>query len=130
MTVQPPGNGYDDAVDLIRPQANRTVIQGWAADLDRGQRPRQIVIYRGGEFLVNVGVNRNRPDVAARFDDDRLLRTGFRGRVPGVSDPLTFSRRFRVFAVMLSGVAVELPTTFPDPVASAQPAKVEGNQGE
>ena len=67
MTVQPPGNGYDGAVDLIRPQANRTVIQGWAADLDRGQRPRQIVIYRGGEFLVNVGVNRNRPDVAARF---------------------------------------------------------------
>lgn len=129
LTVLPPGNGFDGAVDLIRPQANRTVIQGWAVDLDRGQRPRQIVIYKDGNFLVNVGVNRNRPDVAARFDDDRLLRTGFRGRVPEVSDPLTFSQRFRVFAVMLSGVALELPTNLPDPVASAQPAKVERNQG-
>ena len=109
MTVQPPGDGYDGAVDLIRPQANRTVIQGWAADLDRGQRPRQIVIYRDDQFLANMGINRDRPDVVERHDNPRLLRTGFRGTVAGAPDPETFGERHRVFAIMLRGAAVELP---------------------
>lgn len=109
LTVLPPGNGFDGTIDLVRKRANRTVIEGWAGDLDLGQRPRQIVIYRDGEFLASLGVNGERPDVAAHHNDDRLLRTGFRGTVAGAPDPEIFGERHRVFAIMLRGAAVELP---------------------
>ena len=109
LTVAPPGNGFDGAIDLVRKQGDRTVIEGWAADLERGERPRQIVIYRDGEFLASTGANRERPDVATLHGDDRLLRTGFRATVPGAPEPATFGERHRVFAVMLRGSAVELP---------------------
>ena len=109
LTVLPPSKGFDGGIDLVRKRASRTVIEGWAADLDRSERPRQIVIYREGEFLANLGINRNRPDVVERHDDPGLLRTGFRGTVPGAPDPETFGERHRVFAIMLRGAAVELP---------------------
>lgn len=109
LTVVPPGNGFDGAIDLVRKRADRTVIEGWAADLERGERPRQIVIYRDGEFLASLGINRDRPDVAEHYDDQRLLRTGFRGEVPKAPEPATFAERHRVFAIMLRGSAVELP---------------------
>ncbi len=109
MTVTPPGNGFDGAVDLISRKGNRTVIQGWAGDLDQGQRPRQIVIYRDNEFLTQLGANQERSDVAEQYGDSRLLRTGFRGSVPGAPDPDTFADRHRLFAIMLRGAAVELP---------------------
>ena len=109
LSVTPPGDGFDGAVDLISRKGNRTVIQGWAGDLDQGQRPRQIVIYRDNEFLTQLGANHERSDVAEQYGDSRLLRTGFRGSVPGAPDPDTFADRHRVFAVMLRGGAVELP---------------------
>ena len=69
-----------------------------------------------GTFLANLGIDRKRPDVAEHHGDPRLLRTGFRGAVPEPSDPKTFSDRHRVFAIMLRGVAVELPSLArPDP---------------
>ena len=113
-------------VDLARPdvaaQYGRPFEYSgfWAADLARGERPRQIVIYRDGEFLVSLGANRQRPDIAAAHDDARLLRTGFRGTVPGAQDPATFSERHRVFAVMLRGAAVELPVRPPEGPAVQQ----------
>ena len=109
LTVRPVAGQLGGAIDLIRASANGTVIEGWAADLEYGERPRQIVIYRDGEFLANLGISRDRPDVVERHGDPRLLRTGFRGTVAGVPDPETFGERHRVFAVMLRGAAVELP---------------------
>ena len=109
LTVTPPDDGFDGAVDLISRKGSRTVIQGWAGDLDQGQRPRQIVIYRDNEFLTQLGANQERSDVAEQYGDSRLLRTGFRGSVPGAPDPDTFADRHRVFAIMLRGAAVELP---------------------
>ncbi|MXX63014.1 MAG: sulfatase-like hydrolase/transferase [Holophagales bacterium] len=109
LPVRPPGDGFDGAVDLVTKPAAHTLIEGWAADVRRSERPRQIVIYRDGEFLAAMGANRERPDVAEHYGDERLLRTGFRGRVPGGPDPATLAERHRVFAVMLRGVAVELP---------------------
>ena len=120
LTVQGPGSGFDGSIDLVTREGDRTVIGGWAADLARGERPRQIVIYRDGEFLVSLGANRQRPDIAAAHDDARLLRTGFRGTVPGAQDPATFSERHRVFAVMLRGAAVELPVRPPEGPAVQQ----------
>ena len=108
LTVVSPGNGFDGAIDLVRKRADRTVIEGWAADLERGERPRQIVIYRDGEFLASLGANRERPDVATHHGDDRLLRTGFRATVPGAPDPTEFTERHRVFAIMLRGAALQL----------------------
>ena len=109
LTVRPAAGQLGGAIDRIRASENGTVIEGWAADLERRERPRQIVIYRDGEFLASLGINRDRPDIVERHDDPRLLRTGFRGTVPGAPDPETFGERHRVFAVMLRGAAVELP---------------------
>ena len=120
LLVREPGDGFDGAIDIVSKPGRRTVIEGWAADLERGERPRQIVIYRDGEFLASLGANRERPDVAAHHDDERLLRTGFRRAVPDAPDPATFGERHRVFAVMQRGAAVELPLRTP-------PAPTEGN---
>ncbi len=108
LPVRQTGAGLEGAIDLIAKPGNRTLIEGWAADAERGERPRQIVIYRDGQFLRNLGANRERPDVAKHHDDPRLLRTGFRGAVPGTPEPETFTERHRVFALTLSGFAVEL----------------------
>ncbi len=113
LTVQPPGDGFDGSLDLVASRDGATVIEGWAADLERHERPRQIVIYRDGKFLASTGANRERSDVATRHGDDRLLRTGFRATVPGAPDPATFAERHRVFALMLRGAAVELPLQAP-----------------
>ena len=109
LPVRPPGDGFDGAVDLVAKPTERTLIEGWAGDLDRGEAPRQFVIYRDGKYLAAMGANRERPDVAEHYGDERLLRTGLQGRVPGAPDPATFAERHRVFAIMLRGVAVELP---------------------
>ena len=109
LPVRPPGDGFDGAVDLVIKPENRTRIEGWAGDVQRGERPRQIVIYRDGKYLAAMGTNRERPDVAEHYEDERLLRTGFSGPVPGAPDPGIFAERHRVFAIMLRGVAVELP---------------------
>ena len=109
LSVRRTGGGFDGAVDLVAKLGKRTLIEGWAADLTQSERPRQIVVYRDGEFQFALGANRERPDVAQHHDDPRLLRTGFRGEVPGAPEPASFARHSRVFALMLSGAAVELP---------------------
>ena len=109
LPVQPPQDDFGGTIDSVSKPARRTLIEGWAGDVARGERPRQIVVYRDGTFLASLGTSRERPDVAAHHDDDRLLRTGFRGTVPGAPDPATFGERHRVFAIMLRGAAVELP---------------------
>ena len=114
QTVQPPGDILVGAVDSVHTVGRTTRIRGWAADLDRGEAPRQIVVYRDGKFLTTLGhVNQERPDVAEHFNDPRLLRTGFSGQVPGGPLPSDFSRRHRVFAVMARGAALELPVLPP-----------------
>ena len=113
LPVQPPQDGFGGAVDSVAKPARRTLLEGWAGDLRRGERPRQIVIYREGEFLTSLGANRERSDVAEHYGSARLLRTGFRGPVPGTPEPETFAERHRVFAIMLRGVAVELPYLAP-----------------
>lgn len=124
LPVQAPGDGFDGSLDLVTSRNGATVIEGWAADLARSERPRQIVIYRDGEFLASTGANRERTDVATRHGDDRLLRTGFRGVVPGGPDPATFGDRHRVFAIMLRGAAVELT---PAPLIAVQAGASSGS---
>ena len=120
LTVRPPGDGFDGAIDLVTKPGNRTLIEGWAADLERREAPRQLVIYRDGKFLTDLGANRERPDIVEHHGDERLLRTGFGGRVPGAPEPQEFADRHRVFAIMLRGAAVEL---------QLQPGAVATNPG-
>lgn len=117
LAVLPTGDKLAGGVDRVRPADRTTRIHGWAADIDRGEAPRQIVIYRDGRFLANLGrPNRERPDVAERFDRPGLLRTGFSGAVPGAPLPSDFSKRHRVFAILARGAAVELPLQPPNSV--------------
>ncbi|MCY3970915.1 MAG: hypothetical protein OXG74_13340 [Acidobacteria bacterium] len=114
LAVRPPGDGYHGESRLLA-SGNRVEIEGWALDAARGQRPRQIVIYRDNHFLTNLGLNQERPDIAERFGNPALLRAGFGGAVPGEADAASPSERYRVFAIMLRGAAVELnpPRTAP-----------------
>lgn len=109
LPVSKAGERFAGAIDLVSKPGKRTLIEGWAADLERGERPRQIAVYRDGRFLVALGANRGRPDVAEHHQDPRLLRTGFRSSVPGAPEPAAFADRHRVFALMLAGSAIELP---------------------
>ncbi len=103
------GGRFDGSVDLIAKRGKSTFIEGWAGDIEEGEPPHRIVVYRDGEYLAALNATNERPDVAGRYDDKRLLRTGFRGRVPGGPDPATFAERHRVFALMPDGSAVQLP---------------------
>ena len=115
LTVRPPGDGHHGEMDVLVSD-DRVEIEGWAADATRGERPRQIVVYRDGHFLANLGLNRERPEIAERFGNPGLLRAGFRAAVPGEADATSFGERYRVFAVMLRGAAVELsPGVAPPP---------------
>ena len=113
LTVRRTGDGFEGELALAT-SANRVEIEGWAVDARRGERPRQIVVYRDGHFLTNLGLNHERPDVAERFENPGLLRAGFRGAVPGETDAASFDERYRVFAVMLRGAAVELSPQAPE----------------
>ena len=113
LIVQPAGHGFGGTIDVVSKLGRRTLIEGWAGGLERGEPPQQIVIYRNGAFLASLEANRERPDVAEHHGDSRLLRTGFRGAVPGTSDPEDFAETHRVFAIMLRGVAVELANPAP-----------------
>ena len=109
LPVRRTGRGLEGTVDVVTRQGQRTVIEGWAADLERREPPLRIVVYRDGEFLTAHGVTGERPDVVERYGDSRLLPTGYRGFVPEVPEPGTFAERHRVFAVMRGGSALELP---------------------
>jgi len=109
LPVRQTGRGLDGAVDLVTHEGEGTAIEGWAADLEQGEPPVAIVVYRDGEFLTAFGTGRARPDVAEHYRDPRLLDSGYRATVPGAPPPPTFARRHRVFALMSSGSALELP---------------------
>lgn len=122
LPVLKTGERFEGAVDLVSRPGKRTLIEGWAADLEQGERPRQIVVYRDGKFLVALGASRGRPDIAEQHRDPGLLRTGFRGSVPGAPEPATFTDRHRVFALMLAGSAIELPVRETVEAGSQEPA--------
>ena len=107
LPVRRTGDGYEGELSLVTSE-NGIQVEGWAVDRQRGERPRQIVLYRDGHFLANLGLTQERPDIAERFGNPGLLRVGFRGTVPGETDAASFDERYRVFAVMLRGAAVEL----------------------
>ena len=123
LPVEPVGSGFGGAIDVLTRRENRTVIEGWAADLERNEAARQIVIYRNDEFLATLPAGRERSDVAEQFENERLTRTGFSGRVPGAPDPAVFAAHHRVFAVMLRGVAIELAIGPHTAGAGTEPAK-------
>lgn len=110
LVVASPGDGYAGAVDRVAAVGKGTRISVWAADLERGEPPRQVVIYRDDEFLALLGrARRDRPEVAEKFNAPGLQRSGFNGTVPGGPLPSVFPRRHRVFAIMDRGAAIELP---------------------
>ncbi len=109
LPVQPAGHGLGGQVDLVTSNDGGTFVEGWAGDLERGEAPRRIAIYRDGEFLTGGNGRRPRRDVAETHDDPGLLRTGFRIEVPDSPLPDEFAERHRIFALMKRGVAVELP---------------------
>lgn len=109
LPVRQTGRGLGGAVDIVSREGQRTVIEGWAADLERREPPLQIAVYRDGEFLTAYDATRDRPDVVERHGDSRLLATGYRGSLPGAPEPETFPERHRVFALIRGGSALELP---------------------
>ena len=112
LPVRRAGDGFEGELSLVT-TGTRIQVEGWAVDAQRGERPRQIVLYRDGHFQTNMGLTQERPDIAERFRQPGLLRAGFRGTVAGETNPASFDDRYRVFAVMLRGAAVELSSKTP-----------------
>ena len=125
LIVRRTGDGFEGELELFR-SADRIEIEGWAVDAQRGERPRQIVIYRDGRFLANLGLDRERPDIVERFRNPGLLRAGFRRALPEAADAASFDGRYRIFAVMLRGAAVELvDASAPDAGRQVSPRTTE-----
>lgn len=123
LPIERLGGGLEGAVDELAAVNGEYLLSGWAADVAGGEAPRRIVVYRDGGFLAAAGLDQRRPDVADRFADTGLLRTGFRLTVPAVqsragagsslsmdaAEREAFARGHRVFALLGRGVALELP---------------------
>ncbi len=109
LPIEPLGRNFAGAIDVLAKPDRRTLIEGWIADLEQREPPRQVVVYRDDQFLTTLQAGRTRMDVAEHYEDERLKSVGFRGHVPGAPDPESFAERHRIFGVMLQGVAVELP---------------------
>ncbi len=111
LIVRQVGGGFDGMVDQVATVDGQTVVKGWAADTEGGVRPRKLVVYRNGQFVVSFDAGVHRPDVADLPGDSRLGATGFRVVAPGGPRPDRFGRTHRVFALFdREGAAVELPT--------------------
>lgn len=108
LPVRPATGRFAGAVEVIGTSKQRQLVAGWAADLERRERPRQVVVYRDGAFLNLLPAGRTRNDVAEKYQDERLAKVGFAGSVPTASDTGVFTERHRVFAIMVWGEAVEL----------------------
>lgn len=123
LRIEQPGAELWGAIDELVRVSGEYVLSGWAADVARGAPSRRIVVYRDGRFLKATDLGRSRPDVAGLFDDARLLKTGFRLRLPAGQSGATasgprsstgaeraaFARSHRVFALVGRGIALELP---------------------
>lgn len=124
LRIARPGDELKGAIDELAAANGEYLLSGWAADVAGGEAPRLIVVYRDGGFLTAAGLGRRRPDVAERFGDAGLRRTGFRLTVPPVrplqagaggsraasdAEREAFARRHRVFALLGRGAALELP---------------------
>ena len=123
LLIERPGDELKGAIDMLAVANGEYLLSGWAADVANGEPPRRIVVYRDGGFLKTAGLDRSRPDVADRFGDTGLRRTGFRLTVPAVqsrasasspdslsdAERAAFLRRHRVFALLGRGAALELP---------------------
>ena len=107
LRVRPPTGRFAGSVEVVE-GLRQHLLKGWAADLDRSERPRQVVVYRDGAFLNVLPAGRTSHEVAEKHQDQRLANVGFEGAVPTASGTGTFAERHRVFAIMLKGVAVEL----------------------
>lgn len=108
LGVQAPGDGFRSAFQVVATPGQGTLIEGWTAVTERGDRPREIVIYRSGEFLASIGAEPDQQSRVQQDHDQRPLPASFRGLVPGAPDPATFAERHRVFALVPRGPAVEL----------------------
>lgn len=117
LPIKPLGRGFAGAIDILAKADRRTLLEGWAADLEQREPPRQVVVYRDGQFLTSLRAGKTRTDVAEHHEDERLKSVGFSGHVPGAPDPESFAQRHRIFAVMLQGVAVEVPVPTSDSAA-------------
>ena len=113
---------FDGSVERMTFVGRQFVLVGWAADIERSERPRQIIVYRDGEYLASFGINRERPEIAQAIGRPGLRRIGFRGVLPGSAAVTAPRPNYRVFAVLARGVAVELRLDTASAPAAEDPA--------
>ena len=89
-------------------ESDVVTIVGWSADLRSSQPAESVLVVANGEVIHIARPNLDRPDVAAHFGKDDLVRSGFRLTLPlgSVGDPA--SSEVRVIALSSYGVASEL----------------------
>jgi len=102
----PIGPGFEGGIDIYEPIEGIFLVAGWAADLDERLLPTEIVITIDGISVIASALNRDRHDVVERFDEPRLLGSGFSFDL--ALDQVTSAQSVRVFAVAGSEYATEL----------------------
>jgi SAM-dependent methyltransferase len=73
--------GYVDSCMLT--EGNQILFEGWAADFDRDSTVQDIQIIVGGELVKRCVPSHERPDIAAAFQDEKGLMSGFSCSIPG-----------------------------------------------
>ncbi len=84
-------------------------FRGWAADVERRELPRTIVVFVEGKFYHAEPPTIARVDVQNRYVSDAILHSGFEFKVPlGRHTYPAILPAVRVVAVSMRGVAAEL----------------------
>ncbi len=92
----------------VQDELGRVVFSGWAADVENGELPEEIVMFASGKFMRAGKTNMERLDLVKKFGDKELLWAGFHWSLPLSELGPPGAAEVRFFAVSKNGLAVEL----------------------
>ena len=95
-------------VDRAEVRAGHLELAGWAVDVERAQKAKEIWVYVDNEFFHTGGLDVARPDVAQHFGNPAFQQSGFRYTLPLNKFQESPSLTLRVFAVSEDGHISEL----------------------
>ncbi|MDH3689795.1 MAG: sulfatase-like hydrolase/transferase [Gammaproteobacteria bacterium] len=102
----------DGRLDAISIQRTNLKVVGWAADLQRSELAKLILIFANGNVLYSGAPNQaNRPDLVSIYNDRALQRAGFSYDFPVAPLGDINDSDIRVFAISKQHTASELSTT-------------------
>ena len=94
----------------IEVHGDQVLFSGWAVDVENAQLPRGIVLFANGQFIFSGEGNKSRRDIARKYGNPELKRSGFKYSFPATVFQNPQSGQMRTFAISATGMASELKT--------------------